>query len=87
MSVKIHNYNLIKDIPGVFEADVAGLSIAGLLDYLESRYNSGIKEVLLSDGELGGQAVVSINGITASDQRTLIPDESTVAFSYLVLGG
>jgi len=87
MSIKIHNFNLIDDLPKTLDLDLAGVSLGYLLDYLEFEYSSEIKQVILDGGKLTDSARVSINGVSAYDLNATIPDNSQLVFAYVLAGG
>ena len=87
MSVKIYNFSLIKDLPKVFEADVSNVSLAEIIDYLETEYNSEIRKVLLVGDKVGDRARVLINGQSVTGMDAQIPDGSKLVFSLILPGG
>ena len=87
MSVKIYNFSLIKDLPKVLEADVSDVSLAEMIDYLETEYNSEIRKVLLVGDKVGDRARVLINGQSVTGMDAQIPDGSKLVFSLILPGG
>ena len=87
MSVKIYNFSFIKDLPKEIEVDKSGVSLAEMIDYLESEYKSEVKKTLIVNGKVGDRARVLINGLSVTDPEAQIPDGSKLVFSLILPGG
>jgi len=87
MSVKVYNFNYIKDLPKIIEVDVSDISLAEMLDHLESEYGSTLKQTLIADGKLAARARVSINGNQVGSLDAMLPDGSQLMFSLMLPGG
>ena len=87
MSVKIYNLSFIKDLPKEIEVDICDVSLAEMIDYLESEYKSEIKKSLIVNGKVGERSRVLVNGLSVTNPDTQIPDGSRLVFSTILSGG
>ena len=87
MSVKVYNFNYFKDLPKVIEASISDVTIAGLVEHLESEFGAQLSKTLIVDGKLAQRARVSINGNQVDSLDAIVPDGGQLMFSLMLPGG